>query len=275
MELKYHSHFVHSFTEINIPFDKESFSEFKYGNVDIAKKMAREMASFFIARILPKYLEKPFIIYSSPYSKIPTASLFLTQYVIDILLNEYPDRVFTLEKIERKNTYSQDYGLMSAEQRFELISKDTYSLNTCPSKDAILIFIDDVSITGTHQRVIEELIDRNSINNEVAFLYYAKLVDNSDPKLESQINNCKIKKWEDLAKLMISDVFKFNTRAIKYLLSLNKKEFNLMMNYFLVSMPDLLTNLLVLAEANNYPDIEAYRGNIEELRNTKIKSLYV
>ena len=268
MELKYNSNFVHSFTKISVPFNKESFSEFKYGNIYIAKKMAFELVNFFKINLLNKTINKQIIIYSSPYSKIPNASFFLTQYFTEILLSEYPELDLNLEKIERNNTYSQDYGLMSAAQRFELISKDTYSLNNLPNKDAVLIFIDDVSITGTHQKVIENLISDNSIENEVVFLYYAKLIDNSDPKFESHLNNFKIKKYDDLAKLMLSSVFKFNTRAIKYLLSLKKEEFNFIINVLHKNKPQLMNNLFLLAESNNYDKIDAYKNNMIEL--TKI-----
>jgi hypothetical protein len=266
MELKFNSHFVHSFSEISAPFNMESFSEFKYGNTQIAKNMAIELVHFFKKNLLNEKVKKKYIIYSSPYSQIPTASLFLTQYFIEILLSEFPKLDLNLEKIERNNTYSQDYGLMSADQRFQLISKDTYSLNHLPDKDAILIFIDDVSITGTHQRVIEKLIFENSIQNEIIFLYFAKLKNNSDPKFESQLNNFKIKKWDDLAKLMLSSVFKFNTRTIKYLLSLENEEFYLMFNVLQKNKPQLISNLLVLAESNNYDKIEAYKNNFMELK---------
>jgi hypothetical protein len=266
MELKFNSHFVHSFSEISVPFNKESFSEFKYGNTQIAKNMAIELVHFFKKNLLNEKVKKKYIIYSSPYSQIPTASLFLTQYFIEILKNENPELNLNIDKIERKNTYSQDYGLMNAAQRFQLIAKDTYSLNHLPDKDAILIFIDDVSITGTHQRVIEKLISKYSIENEVTFLYYAKLLNDSDPKFESQLNNFKIKKWDDLAKLMLSSVFKFNTRTIKYLLSLDNEEFYLMINVLQKNKPQLISNLLVLAESNNYYKIEAYKNNFMELK---------
>jgi hypothetical protein len=266
MELKFNSHFVHSFSEISAPFNMESFSEFKYGNTHIAKNMAIELVNFFKINLFNKNSNNRYIIYSSPYSQIPTASLFLTQYFIEVLLSEFPKLDLNLEKIERNNTYSQDYGLMSADQRFQLISKDTYSLNHLPNKDAVLIFIDDVSITGTHQRVIENLIFENSIQNEIVFLYYAKLINNSDPKFESQLNNFKIKKWDDLAKLMLSSVFKFNTRTIKYLLSLDNEEFYLMINVLQKNKPQLISNLLVLAESNNYDKIEAYKNNFMELK---------
>ncbi len=268
MELKYNSHFVHSFTEIDVPFNMESFSEFKYGNIDIAKEMAFELVKLFKVRILDKHFNKRFIIYSSPYSKIPTSSLFLSQYFIEILQSDYPDIDFNLEKIERNNTYSQDYGLMTAEQRFQLISKDTYSINNLPDKEAILIFIDDVSITGTHQRVIENLIFENSIENDLVFLYYAKLINNSDPKFESTLNNFKIKKWEDLVKLILTPSFKFNTRAIKYILSLSKEEFYLMINVLKKNKPLLINIIFLLAESNNYNTIEAYKDNMGAL--TKI-----
>ena len=230
--------------------------------------MAIELVNVFKNNLLNENLNKQIIIYSSPYSQIPTSSLFLTQYFIEILIGEYPKLDLKLEKINRNNTYSQDYGLMNAEQRYQLISKDTYSFINLPDKDAVLIFMDDVSITGTHQKVIENLISENSIENEVVFLYYAKLIDNSDPKFESHLNNFKIKKWDDLAKLMLLSVFKFNTRAIKYLLSLKKEEFNLMIDVLHKNKPQLINNLFLFAESNNYDKIDAYKNNMKEL--TKI-----
>ena len=265
MKLKYESYYFHGFTEKDILFDKEKFSEFKYGNTSIAKKMAFDLLKYFNNNILNTIENKHLIIYSSPYSQIPTASLFLTRHFVELLVSENPKIKIQLEKIERNNTYSQDYGLMSADQRFQLISKDTYSFKNLPDKEAILIFIDDISITGTHQRVIENLIFENSIKNKIIFLYYAKLTDNSNPSIESYLNNFKIKNWEDLAKLILSPYFNFTTRTIKYILSLNKDEFYLIINFLLKSKPQLINNLQILANSNNYDKIKAYSDNMREL----------
>jgi len=79
----------------------------------------------------------------------------------------------------RCQTYTEDYGALSAEERFNLIKNDTYKLITVPAKDDLCIFIDDISITGTHQRVVEDLLDSSGIETNSFFLYFAKL-SNSD-----------------------------------------------------------------------------------------------
>ena len=78
---------------------------------------------------------------------------------------------------------------MIAEERFNLIKNDTYELLNIPAVEDICIFIDDISITGTHQRVVEKLLKDNFIETKSLFLYYAKLSNSAIcPSFENHLN---------------------------------------------------------------------------------------
>lgn len=271
MKLKYKSHFVHGFSETNIPFNKFEFSEFKYGNTFNARNMAIEMFKYYKSNFRNNYLNKDIVIYSSPYDKIPTSSLFLTHYFCELLKNDLVNNNVFLDKIDRINTYAEDYGLMSAKERLALISNDTYSLSKKPNKDAILIFIDDISITGTHQIVIEKLIENLDIKNDIVFLYYAKLIDNTNPKIESHLNSFKIKSGDDLVNLMRSSCFQFTTRTIKFILALNDNDLSTFINSFHNTNIYLLDELIKLALSNKYEKIDCYKKNLNQLINIQKK----
>ena len=275
MKLKYKSHFVHGFSEVTIPFDKEAFSEFKYGKITNAKNMAQEMFEYFKSNFRNTCQNKDIIIYSSPYDKIPTSSLFLTQYFYELLKNEFNKNNIFLDKIDRINTYAEDYGLMTAKERLALISNDTYSLNKKPNNDSLLIFIDDISITGTHQIVIENLIENLEIKNDIVFLYYAKLIDKTNPKIESYLNSYKIKSVDDLVNLIKSSSFQFTTRTIKFILSLNNSDFLTFINSFHNTEFDLLGELIKLALSNKYEKMDCYKDNLNQLINLQKRTVYV
>jgi hypothetical protein len=271
MKLKYKKYFVHGFDENNISFNKEVFSEFKYGNTCNALDMAQEMFNYFKTKVIIDNPKNDIVLYSSPYDKIPTSSLFLTKYLFELLKNEFPNINFKLDKIDRINTYSADYGLMSAQERFDLIANDTYSFNEKPNKNALLIFIDDISITGTHQIVIEKLIENLNIKNDIVFFYYAKLTDGSNPKIESQLNSSKIKSGEDLINLMKSNCFQFTTRTIKYILNFNNLEFKSFVKMLQDNNLDLIDDLIKLAKSNKYDEIDTYKENLKDLINLQKK----
>jgi hypothetical protein len=60
--------------------------------------------------------------------------------------------------IKRCQTHTEDYGALSAIERFNLVKSDTYEFIEISSIKDLCIFIDDISISDTHQRVIEKLL---------------------------------------------------------------------------------------------------------------------
>ena len=221
-------HAVHSIGNKDQPgISPIDYSKFKYGDNIIAEKFGNELFDFFLREFLSICIQKKrtIVIYSSPYSFLPTSSLLMTIAFFN-RLKHYISSVIKIDcevkigKINRNHSYTSDYGAMSATERFELIQNDTYNLGELPGPDDILFFLDDISITGTHQLVIEKLLDTHGILNESFFLYYAKL-DNAfiDPSFENELNYAYVKTVETLLPVILSAQFQNTTRTTKFILS--------------------------------------------------------
>jgi FMN phosphatase YigB (HAD superfamily) len=259
----------------SVPFSALEYSKFKFGDGNIAKQYGIELFEYFQNSVLPKLIVKPnnFLIYSSPYDQIPTSSYYLTQSFYSIFSdyvkeNKIKNINVRLSKIRRCQTYTEDYGSLNAEDRFKLIENDTYEFVNIPLAEDLCIFIDDISITGTHQRVVEKLMDDCHIKTNCIFLYYAKL-DNPEvcPSIENDLNYSFMSNKISLIDIFLSESYKITTRTTKYILSLNKKD----IQYFIKDVEIakkkfLLEELLNMAELNNYNNIEKYATNIKIIK---------
>jgi hypothetical protein len=255
---------VHSITDTeNLSFSARHYSRFKYGDFTIAEKFGHELVSYFRGEILPMLKSKNITVLSSPYSYLPTASYHLTSCFLAELRELNLGFNISEGKIDRKQTYVQDYGAMSAEERYSLIKNDTYSIPNQPNQNSTLLFLDDISITGTHQLVVEKLLHDLSISNQVIFLYYATL-DNKhiSPEFESALNCSAIKTTEHLTQLVLNGSFKITTRAVKFLLCRPPEE----LIKFIQCLSENNMNHMVMsiingAKKNNYDLIDEYKSN--------------
>jgi hypothetical protein len=276
---------VHSIVETNqLGFSPVDYSKFKYGDISIAQKFGNELFDYFLRDILNSNhaLPKSFIVYSSPYFFLPTSSLHMTKAFYDRFVGfakEHHELINDIKigKIDRCHSYTSDYGAMTAEERFELIKNDTYKFNELPDSKSTLLFLDDISITGTHQLVIENLLEENGIKNNCLFLYYAKL-DNKGipPNFENELNYAHIKNVHDLIPLILSENFQNTTRTTKYILSLPAAHLNLLFDALLdQDKKELLEELLDGALQNDYHLEESYALNIDCLKNRVLSNALI
>ena len=166
-------------------------------------------------------------------------------------------------KIKRSTTYTVDYGNLSAEERFNLIGGDIFELETNPPPDALLVFIDDIKITGSHERVIRQMLEKYRLSNACLFYYYAILC-NADipPTFENQLNYAYVNSPERVIELLRRKDFLFNTRMVKYILASPGNAFD----FILSSMEDnQIRNLARLAAGNGYPKLGLYTPNFKRL----------
>lgn len=275
--LKNHRNSLHVINNINsIPFSSEEYSKFKFGSIAIANKFGEDLFEYFKAFHFDKLVcdYKKIIVYSSPYMQIPTSSYYLT-HTFYKAFKQYlaAKKIETVKlefgKIERCQTYTEDYGALTAEQRFNLIKNDTYKLITIPSKNDLSIFIDDISITGTHQKVVEHLLDSNRIETNSFFLYFAKL-SNTDvcPSFENHLNYSFIDEFSKLIELITSDDYCITTRTTKYILSQKKENLTDLINFFIREEKfEIWSELITMSYANEYNNIELYKKNLFELES--------
>ena len=266
---------LHSINHISkIPFSPQDYSRFKFGDYLVAETFAKELFDFFKIQLLDDILKdtQSIIIYSSPYAHIPTSSYYLTAKFYKLLinyLNSYRGNLIKVKlgKINRSQSYTEDYGAMNAIQRYDLIKNDTYSFFDEPEENSLCIFIDDISITGTHQRVIENLMKNSNYTNKSIFLYFAKL-DNQqiDASFENDLNFAYVNSIENLLEVIINDTFKITTRTTKFILSLKDADFS----FFIESIWkhkkfELFFHFYSNALLNNYQTIEIYKNNLSSL----------
>jgi FMN phosphatase YigB (HAD superfamily) len=256
-----------------VPFSPQDYSRFKFGDYLVTETFAKELFDFFKTQLLDDVLKgtQSIIIYSSPYAHIPTSSYYLTSKFYKLFAN-YLNSIkgslikVKLGKINRTQSYTEDYGAMNAMQRFNLIKNDTYSFFDEPEINSLCVFIDDISITGTHQRVIENMMKNCNYTNKSIFLYFAKL-DNPqiEASFENDLNFAFVNSIEKLIEVIVSDSFKITTRTTKFILSLKDVDFNLLIKSVLKY--ELISYFYTNALLNNYETIGIYQNNLSTLHS--------
>lgn len=247
------------------PFSPENYSRFKFGDKEISREYGLALADAFAWKyILSGKLTEPLVIISSPYCFIPTATFAMKDYFVQ-RLNQYLIQcnlaVVEETKIHRTITYKEDYGELSAEDRFKLIEKDGFHMDFDFIANKTAIFLDDIKITGSHERVITRMLDANGRTENLLFVYFAELIDKDiDPKVENYLNYAFVKNLLDLDKIIKNDAFILNTRIIKYMLNYDTNEFKTFINYQKIK---LVESIYHLAIGNSYHLIDDYKENLE------------
>ena len=251
-------------------FDAISYSKFKYGLTTKGPIYAFELMEVF-----KKYnlnTGSNYIVYSSPYQHIPTATYCMAQSFFELLKTEmhgYGKEVL-FRKLYRNPTYTVDYGTLTKDERLNLIGNDTFSFVTAPKKKHILIFLDDVKVTGSHEHVLKNSIAHFRVNNECILGYYAIVNQMLPAKHEHLINEAAISNIYDIIDLIKHKDFKFNTRVIKRILISTSADFHQLLDSIELRA---LSAIASLSKSNGYAEITEYSTNynilLEHLNNFK------
>jgi hypothetical protein len=167
-------------------------------------------------------------------------------------------------KIYRNQTYVTDYGNLDFEERVKLISNDTYYIDRNFINDKLCIFVDDIKITGSHEHTVNKILNQYSVNGDFIFVYFAELINKDiHPKIENYYNYYAVKNVEDIVNIINSSSFQYNTRIVKYILSLNEEQFCFLIDNI---SEEKSNDLFHLAISNNYHQILEYKTNINVIK---------
>lgn len=251
--------------DVHFGFDPKDYSRFKFGDERVARLFGKDLARGFIKEYLRvSIIEKQIVVIASPYSFIPTATFSMKNYFVFELnrwLAENGFPVIQEAKVYRTVTYKEDYGELNAEERIRLISNDSFHIDSSFLENKCLLFLDDIKITGSHERMILKMVEEYHLSNDIHMLYFAELINkNIHPNIENYLNYFEIKSIFDLDEIIKSNSFCINTRIVKYILNTTPEMFTI----FLANQTDDFIALLYdMALGNGYHTIEAYSANLQ------------
>jgi PRTase ComF-like len=232
---------AHSFKNSQmLPFDPAEFSRFKYGSARYARVFGRVLSQSFLAspyfQPLVEALQngRKAIVYPPPYINLPTAAYYLATEFVNLLneqLHNMKLPAVYLGKIYRRKSYCSDYGSMSEAERNAIFEDEVFYADEHLLQTAFSLFLDDIWITGAHERRILKMLEASGVDygSDCLFLYFAKLENPvCDPSIESYLNLHAIHDFQSVLDLMEHDGFCWNTRVVKYLLLLPAVQFDLL-----------------------------------------------
>lgn len=263
----------------SLGFSAQEYSKLKYGSKRVARIFGVELAQKFLENLSTENPElneilkgKQIVLASAPYKFIPVASTTLKDYFMSVFNTRWAEDNPSLQdlKIFRGHSYNTDYGALSAEEREARLTGDSFYVDSNFIKDKVLFCIDDVRITGSHERRMKKLLETVGFTGTVVYLYYAEYTGDGHANIENKLNYAFVKgDSSDLVRInyiLQNDEFKFNTRVTKYILSAKFEEFKNFIDYQTKSFRnDLLTYLT----GNEYHKLEEFRENVIYLK-TKI-----
>jgi hypothetical protein len=259
-------HQIQSLNEFG--FAPEEYSKFKHGAENIARQYGYALADGFTAHCFPEhYNGEPIVVLSGAYSHIPTASFYMKNHFLDKLNCYLFDRGYPVveeAKVYRTVSYRDDYGEMSAEQRYNLIQGDKFHIDKTFLKGKTLVFLDDIKITGTHERVMINMLNRYALSNTCFMLYFAELTDKTiPPDIENRLNYAYVKNLDDIDTIIKNEHFQFNTRVVKLILNSADHLFD---RFIEKQNIQFIRNLYHLAIGNEYFKFPKYTRNLTQLR---------
>ncbi|MFA6247860.1 MAG: phosphoribosyltransferase family protein [Mucilaginibacter sp.] len=270
----YSLHHIHHHSTFG--FDAGDYSRFKFGDGAVSKDFGIALADGFISEYLAENpISQQIVVISSPYSFIPTATFAMKNWFVYRLnhwLAEQGLPVVQEAKVHRTITYKEDYGELNAEQRMNLIGNDQFHIDKDFLQGKTLLFLDDIRITGSHERMIMKMVDAYGLDNNIHMLYFAQLI-NTDihPNVENYLNYYQVKTIFDLDGIIKSGNFCINTRIVKYILNYSFDSFCMFIEN---QQADFVEQLYNMALGNGYHTIEAYERNLNFIKKLLLLDNY-
>jgi len=250
-------------------FSATDYSRFKYGDDVVSEKFGTELAEGFIKEILSvNHPDKQLVVISSPYSFIPTATFAMKNYFVFVLnrwlaANNLP--VVQETKVFRTITYKEDYGELSEEERMRLIGNDSFHIDASFLKNKTLIFLDDIRITGSHERMILKMVAEYGLENDIYMLYFAELINKQiHPNIENYLNYFEVNSIFDLDPIINGSRFSINTRIVKYILNYEHDTFCIFLGN---QSPAFAAQLYDMAIGNGYHTMADYSKNFNYIKD--------
>ncbi|SFC70072.1 PRTase ComF-like [Flexibacter flexilis DSM 6793] len=197
-------------------FDSALYSRFKYGSGQAAAHYAAQM--YEVLRDKLTQVSGQWLITASAYKYVPTASNAIADAIYALITNNLPAIKIEKIKIRRQRLFASDYGNLDEEQRKNLMRQTDLQIDEEQVKGRNLIVVDDICVTGSHERRIAEMLGKTQVA-QVYFLYVGQCRPPVVPNVEHRLNHEWMKSVENLLYIIENEYFIINARVCKFLLS--------------------------------------------------------
>lgn len=213
------------------PFDVEDYSCLKFGSDRVARSFGRELADAFFRAHLPFLTANQCVVIPAPSSTVPVAATLLGRHFRD-RLNDLLSRIgakpVEWSEIHRDMHYNNNYSELPKEERQKLLTDKGRFVNRDYLTGKQLIFIDDVSITGTHEDKLIHLMKVKKISCPYMFVAYAKYTGD-DASIEHRLNHWQIKTANDLVGLAHETGHRCTTRSLRLFIEASESQMKWML----------------------------------------------
>ncbi len=209
------------------PFSPARYSRYKYGSVAAAEAFGRALGAAFCEARPELALAPRLLMASSPYVHVPAAAATLARGLRPVLNAARAAHGLApapLLRVDRVSTSAGDYGTLSARARDQHMAANVLSFRRfrpAQVRGAHLLVVDDVRVTGAHQRCLMRASEDLPLAARV-FLYIAavpaRLSGRFDPAQEDALNHTAVKALDDLAGIVEAGDFAWNVRVCKFAL---------------------------------------------------------
>jgi hypoxanthine phosphoribosyltransferase len=255
-------------------FIPKEYSRFKYGcnktTAMYGELLAKQFIDYYGDIFKTEEDVSNIVIASSAYKYIPTASSYIMQFFLRHVNRWLAEKnlpgINTL-KVYRAKLFQGDYGKMNEADRVKIFNDSQLYVDMNYVKGKRVIVIDDIRITGSHERKLASLMD--GFAAEFYFLYIAILKEETAkaaPQIEDEINHCYVNSIEDVFHFIAKDRFFINARICKFIL---EEKDSLHLEKLLERLPqDRLEDIYDACIGDGYCHMDKYRKNFELIEYT-------
>jgi hypothetical protein len=257
---------VHDFKCLDTAlFNPRDYSALKFGSDRVARLFGYQMGDKFYSKYRDILINNRCVIIPSAFNVVEIAATILARHFMnrlnDLLARE-GYRIVDWTTMHRSMSYIADYCLMSKKDRRRLLNGDKLYINRDFIEGKVLIFVDDITITGTHEDKIVDFLQDLGLTNPHIFCYYARYQGDAT-EIESRLNHAGISTIDDYITLVNEPNHHLVVRAVRFLLDQPFDD----LKFALERLDDKFVDKLYFAcLAKEYDKIDDYSNGFELIR---------
>lgn len=246
-------------------FSAMDYSKLKFGSDSVARAFGHEMADKFYAEHKDLLLADKIVVIPSAFNVVKIAATILAEHFmnrLNDLLTRDDHQMVDWTTMHRSMSYIADYAFLDKAERARLLSDDKLFINRDFVEGKVLVFVDDVTITGTHEDKIVQFLADQGLTNPTIFAYYARY-KGAAAEIEAALNHSGISTVQEYLDLIQEPRHHMVVRAVRFLLDkpladlafvLNKADFAFITDFYYACL------------AKGYDKLAGYRAGFELVR---------